>query len=80
MVKERGIITSAYVALKVTARITPRYCYYLLHGYDVSKVFYTLGAGVRQTMKYEDLRRMSILVPAEAEQDRITWFLRPRDR
>jgi hypothetical protein len=32
-----------------------KFAHYLLHGYDLLKVFYQLGAGVRQTMKFEDL-------------------------
>jgi type I restriction enzyme S subunit len=47
----------------------------LLHAYDVTKVFYTLGAGVRQTMKFEDLKRMPILVPPDKEQSAIAAFL-----
>ena len=75
IVGEHGIITSAYVALDVVAQVTPRFGFYLLHTYDVTKVFYTLGAGVRQTMKFKDLKWMPILIPEEAEQRAIAAFL-----
>jgi len=41
----------------------PEYAASLLHAYDVTKVFYSFGAGVRQTMKFEDLKWMALLVP-----------------
>jgi type I restriction enzyme S subunit len=74
-VEEAGIITSAYVALDVFGRILPKFGFYLLHSYDVTKVFYSLGAGVRQTMNYEDLKWLPILVPENREQQSITTFL-----
>ena len=43
LVKEKGIITSAYVGLLPNSKIIPDYLYYLLHSYDISKVFYGLG-------------------------------------
>lgn len=75
LVREQGIITSAYVALNVDARLQHDYAAYLLHAYDVTKVFYALGAGVRQTMKFEDLKRIPMLVPGEREQRDIVTFL-----
>ncbi len=74
-VTERGIITSAYVTLSIGARLQPEYAAYLLHAYDVTKVFYTLGGGVRQTMKFEDLKWMPLLVPSDREQRAIAEFL-----
>jgi type I restriction enzyme S subunit len=75
LVEERGIVSSAYVVLTVTVQVTPRYLFYLLHAYDVTKIFYTLGAGVRQAMTYQDLRRMPILVPPTTEQRTIARYL-----
>ena len=74
LVTERGIITSAYIGLKVY-NIYPLYCYFLLHSYDLSKVFYTFGGGVRQSMRYEDLKKLSIPVPPLEEQHAIATFL-----
>jgi len=75
LVEEIGIITSAYLGLDLHRRLTPSYGFYLLHAYDVIKVFYALGAGVRQTMKFDDLKWMPILLPKADEQLAIAAFL-----
>lgn len=75
LVKEKGIITSAYVGLKSSSLINSTYAYYLLNAYDLLKVFYGEGAGVRQSMTYKDLRRMPIIVPPLPEQQAIADFL-----
>lgn len=73
-VVERGIITSAYLAFTPTG-IDPRFFEYLMRGYDVSKVFYGMGGGLRQSLKYDDVRRMPVLVPPLSEQHAITDYL-----
>lgn len=73
-VKFRGIITSAYVCLE-PVNILSEYVYYLLHSYDLNKVFYSIGGGVRQSMKYEDLKRLPIILPPEDKQRTIADFL-----
>lgn len=74
IVEERGIITSAYLATRPRA-VRPRYLNYLLRSYDQLKVFYSMGGGVRQTMKFSDVRRMPVLLPSEREQEAIEVFL-----
>lgn len=74
-VRERGIITSAYTCLQTKERLLPAYTSYLLLAYDLMKVFYGYGGGVRQTMKFEDLKWMPILLPPLPEQHSITAFL-----
>lgn len=74
VVSTKGIITSAYVAVSPKS-IEPRYFNYLLRAYDVQKVFYSMGGGMRQSMKFEDLRRMPILVPGKDEQEIICEML-----
>ncbi|MDY7580088.1 restriction endonuclease subunit S [Herbaspirillum sp. RTI4] len=74
VVSTKGIITSAYVAVSPKS-IEPRYFNYLLRAYDVQKVFYSMGGGMRQSMKFEDLRRMPILVPGKDEQEIICKML-----
>lgn len=73
-VRERGIITSAYLAVEPTG-IHPGYFNYLLRAYDLSKVFYSMGGGLRQSMKYDDVRRMPVVLPRAPEQAAITAFL-----
>jgi type I restriction enzyme, S subunit len=74
-VRERGIITSAYTCLQTKERLLPSYTAYLLLAYDLLKVFYGYGGGVRQTMKFEDLKWMPLLLPSFSEQRAIAAFL-----
>lgn len=74
IVRERGIITSAYIAVE-PHDISPEYLNYLLRGYDTQKVFYSMGGGLRQSMKFSDLRRLPILVPNNKLQNEIVSYL-----
>lgn len=74
LVEERGIITSAYVAIAVNG-IDSRYFNYLMRGYDLVKVFYSMGGGLRQSLTYSDVRFLPILVPSENEQKLIADYL-----
>ncbi|HPY41146.1 MAG TPA: restriction endonuclease subunit S, partial [Thiolinea sp.] len=74
--KEKGIITSAYLKLVAKKhKLNERFFYRLLHSYDTTKVFYGMGGGLRQSMKFEDMRRLSLLVPNILEQEKIAHFL-----
>lgn len=68
LVKEHGIITSAYVTLKAAKEVVPEYFHYLLHAYDVMKVLYNMGNGVRQGLNYSELSKMHIVAPPLDEQ------------
>ncbi|MBR1199325.1 restriction endonuclease subunit S [Bradyrhizobium sp. AUGA SZCCT0158] len=74
LVGETGIITSAYLATAPTG-IDPRYLSYLLRAYDLQKVFYSMGGGLRQGMRFSDVKRLPILLPSEREQVAISDFL-----
>lgn len=73
--KERGIITSAYIALKPEAEIDVRYYHYLLHAFDVMKVFYNMGNGVRQGLNFNEFSKLMVLVPPIKEQIEISDYL-----
>ncbi|MBR2164119.1 MAG: restriction endonuclease subunit S [Campylobacter sp.] len=75
LVKEKGIITSAYVTIKPKQKICIEFYHYLLHCYDLTKVFYNFGNGVRQNLTYKELSKMKILVPPLNEQKEIAEFL-----
>lgn len=75
LVRDQGIVTSAYVALRPRRSVHPGYMYYLLHAYDLCKVYYTLGSGLRQTMRFADLKRLPVLCPSWVEQTAIAAFL-----
>ena len=74
IVDQVGIITSAYVAAKPIGAL-PGYLNYLFRSYDHTKVFYSMGGGLRQSMKFSDLKRMPLLVPPQTEQTAIATFL-----
>lgn len=74
LVEERGIITSAYLALQ-PKNIASRFIAYLLRAYDQTKVFYSMGGGLRQSMKFSDMKRIPIVVPPLDEQAAIAAFL-----
>lgn len=73
--KERGIITSAYIALKPKNGINSRFYHYLLHTYDMLKVFYNMGNGVRQGLNYDEFAKLMVYSPSDTEQQRIAEFL-----
>lgn len=72
---EQGIITSAYLCLEGYNGIEPKYSFYLLHSYDLNKVFYSLGGGVRQSLKFDELRWLTLPLPPLDEQRAIIAFL-----
>lgn len=73
--KERGIITSAYVTLKAVKDINAVYFYYLIHAYDLMKVLYNMGGGVRQGLNYDELSKLMLIEPPIDEQDTIAAYL-----
>lgn len=75
LVPEEGIVTSAYVAVRPKKGLDSRYAAYLLHAYDLKKVFYNFGGGCRQSMGFEDLRRLPVPFPSPADQRRIAAYL-----
>lgn len=73
--KEHGIITSAYIALKPKKDVNSNYYHYLLHAYDIEKVFYNMGNGVRQGLNYSEFAKLILLSPPPETQKRIADFL-----
>ena len=71
----RGIITSAYLCFHTTDLWTREYGHLLLHTYDLSKVFYGLGSGLRQNLDWTDFKYLPCLVPPLPEQASIVRFL-----
>lgn len=72
---EHGIITSAYIALRPKLGVNSAYFHYLLHAYDVQKVFYNMGNGVRQGLNYSEFSKLMLLAPPVEEQQDIVSFL-----
>ena len=78
--RHRGIITSAYMRLRTRVELSRRYGYLLLHTYDLKKVFYGLGSGLRQNLSWTDFKLLPCLVPPISEQRAIVRYLDYVDR
>jgi type I restriction enzyme S subunit len=75
LARDKGIITSAYINLKMTNGYSTGFFHYFLHSIDVTKVIYGLGSGLRQNLDFGDFKRFVFLVPPLSEQTRIAHFL-----
>lgn len=75
LVKEHGIITSAYIDLYPLKQVDSRYFHFLLHAYDVMKVFYNMGNGVRQGLNYSEFSRLMVFEPPYEEQVAMADYL-----
>lgn len=75
LAKDRGIITSAYLGLQHDEKVSSEYLYYLLHSYDLLKVYYGMGTGLRQNLSWDDFKYLPLTLPPKTEQDRIVAFL-----
>ena len=74
LVKNRGIITSAYVGL-IVSDMDSRYVQLLLHAYDITKIFYGMGGGLRQSMTFQDIANLYIPLPPLPEQRAIVTYI-----
>jgi type I restriction enzyme S subunit len=80
LAKTRGIITSAYMCFRTNELLASEYGHLLLHTYDLQKVFYGLGSGLRQNLDWGDFKYLPCLVPPCPEQSAIVRFLDHADR
>jgi type I restriction enzyme, S subunit len=74
-VTERGLVTSAYQTLRPGASVDARFFSYSLCGMDLNKVFYAMGGGLRQSLAFQDLKRLEMPCPAHDSQRRVADFL-----
>lgn len=73
--RHNGIITSAYLCLRTTKKMEYGYGYLLLHVYDLKKIFYGLGSGLRQNLDFKDFKYLPCLIPPLPEQLAIIEYL-----
>ena len=79
IVKERGIITSAYLALLPDEdKICPQYANLLFKGYESTMALHNMGVGLRLTLGYKEFKKQPILVPPLHEQKKIAVFIRDK--
>lgn len=75
LVKEEGIITSAYTCITPKKSVISEYLYFLLHSADIKKVFYGMGGGLRQNLNYAEFRKLRLMIPPLPEQNEIVAYL-----
>ena len=68
------VVSSGYIVLDTKKDIDKNYLNYLLHRFDVA-FMKTLGAGVRQTLNYNDISRCELIEPPKKEQTKIANYL-----
>jgi len=73
--RDRGIITSAYICFGAQEQVDGRFGHLLFHAYDLKKVFYGLGSGLRQNLSWEDFKYLPCVTPPLPEQVAIVRFL-----
>lgn len=75
IVKEEGIITSAYISMNCRSAYDKDYAVYLLKSIDDKKIFHGMGTGIRLTLSFSDIKKMQFPVPPLQEQQQIVRYL-----
>ena len=77
LVRDRGIITSAYMSFSVKdlQTVMPEYACYLLKSYDNCAAFHNMGGGVRKILNFDELKHNLFVLPPLSEQKAIAEFL-----
>ena len=75
MVRDRGIITSAYLTLRANPDVIPEFAFQFLNAWDSSKAIYGYGSGLRQGLDFSHFKRMPVAVPPPDDQAAIARFL-----
>lgn len=75
LVQEKGVITSAYLAIKPNEQIKSEFLTYLFKAYDARKALHAMGKGLRQTLAWKELKCYSVVYPPFPTQQRIADFL-----
>ena len=74
-VKDDGIISGAYLGLIPNENVNPKFFHLFLHNWDVTKEIYRHGSGLRQSLSWNDIKCLQILIPPIAEQEAIVAYL-----
>ncbi|MBS5913798.1 MAG: restriction endonuclease subunit S [Paenibacillus macerans] len=76
--KFRGIVSPAYIVLKPKKDFNTAYFHYLLRTPDYIEESHRYSYGIcddQLNLRYEDFKRMKIILPPRSEQDQIVRFL-----
>lgn len=77
LVTEKGVITSAYLALQPdTEKILSEYATYLFKGYETRMALHNMGTGIRLTLGFKEFKRQPVLFPPMSEQRKIADYLK----
>ena len=75
LVKNKGVITSAYLAIFPRQNVLPEYANYQLKYFDSVKAFHNMGTGVRKTLDFTELGKKYFVLPPVDVQKQIVSFL-----
>ena len=75
IVKEDGIITSAYISLHPRANVNSRFYTYFFKAVDAQKIFHGMGTGIRLTLSYKELKSFELPTPSKDEQMHVVDYL-----
>ena len=73
-----GIITPAYIVIRVKDGLSADYAMFLFKSIDNKKIFNGWGTGIRLTLSYKELKKQCIPIPPKEEQDAIVAYLQSR--
>ena|SRR3974390_1389891 len=74
LVRDRGIITSAYLVLRAKAGVDPDFGFRFLSVWDSTKAIYGYGSGLRQNLDFLHFKRMPVALPRPLSKRRL-YFL-----
>ena len=61
--------------LLIVEKNNSEYIQLLLHSYDIKKLFYSMGGGLRQSMSYKDVANLLVCIPPIEEQNAIVAYI-----
>ena len=76
----KGLITPVYVSLGSKTSMNSKFLFYQLYNSDIKKVLYSLGGGLRQTLRYDELKRFPLVVIPIEEQKLIVEFIESNNK
>lgn len=75
LVHEKGIMSSAYIRIKVSSNSIPKFAYYYYYSLYINQVYNNIGSGVRSTLGPTDLLEIEYIEPPIKEQEQIISYL-----